>query len=84
MSSLRTEVIVTVMGLASVAALVWSAYMLAPNPSARRCVERDIPTISAAHRDAWSAAFDRRGLTDRELAGLADAQAMLDCLERAP
>lgn len=45
-----------------------------------RCTERDLATIAAAHRDAWAAAFERRPLTDREFAGLADAQALLDCL----
>lgn len=47
------------------------------------CTERDLEQIAKAHRDAWDAAFERRALTDREFAGLADAQAVLDCLEQS-
>jgi hypothetical protein len=84
MSITLADILGWVVVLVTAAAAAWGLYMLASPPSARRCIERDIATIAAAHRDAWDAAFERRALTDRELAGLADAQAMLDCLERAP
>jgi hypothetical protein len=46
-----------------------------------RCAEgRDIDAVARDHDAAWSAAFDGRALTDRELIALADGQAVLECL----
>jgi hypothetical protein len=42
----------------------------------------DLHTVARDHESAWSAAFDGRPLTDRELLALADAQRVLECLER--
>jgi hypothetical protein len=42
----------------------------------------DLHTVARDHKAAWSAAFDGRPLTDRELLALADAQRVLECLER--
>jgi hypothetical protein len=41
----------------------------------------DLHTIARDHKAAWSAAFDGRPLTDRELLALADTQRVLECLE---
>jgi hypothetical protein len=50
-------------------------------PDPRSCVRGlDLPTVARDHKAAWSAAFDGRPLTDRELLALADAQGVLDCL----
>jgi hypothetical protein len=40
----------------------------------------DLDAVARDHEAAWSAAFDGRALTDRELIALADGQAVLDCL----
>jgi hypothetical protein len=40
----------------------------------------DVAAVARDHEAAWSAAFDGRPLTDRELLALADAQALLNCL----
>jgi hypothetical protein len=46
-----------------------------------RCVDgRDLHAVARDHEAAWSAAFDGRALTDRELIALADGQAVLECL----
>jgi hypothetical protein len=58
-----------------VAALLGSC---SPEP---RCAEgRDLRAVARDHDAAWSAAFDGRPLTDRELIALADGQAVLECL----
>jgi hypothetical protein len=42
----------------------------------------DLRAVTRDHETAWSAAFDGRPLTDRELIALADAQRVLECLEK--
>lgn len=40
----------------------------------------DLVVLARNHKAAWSGAFDGRKLLDSELSGLADGQAVLECL----